>query len=121
MMILGALLLVDGPIPQMRIHLLTAVAVSIPFGLLTIFLVNIAMRARRNKVVTGQRGLIGEVGVAQTRFAPRGKVFVHGEIWDGLCPSGAEPGQTLRVTAIHDLTLTVEPAGVGAPVGSSLN
>lgn len=121
MMILGALLLVDGPIPQMRIHLLTAVAVSIPFGLLTIFLVNIAMRARRNKVVTGQRGLIGEIGVARTRLAPQGKIFVHGEIWDALCPSGAEPGQSLRVTGVNDLTLTVEPAGVGVPVGSSLN
>jgi membrane-bound serine protease (ClpP class) len=121
MMILGALLLVDGPIPQMRIRLLTAVAVSIPFGLLTIFLVNIAMRARRSKVVTGQRGLIGEVGVAQTPLRPQGKVFVHGEIWDAYCPSGADPGQAIRVTAVHDLTLTVEPVTVGVPVGSIPN
>jgi membrane-bound serine protease (ClpP class) len=121
MMILGALLLVDGPIPQMRIRLLTAVAVSIPFGLLTIFLVNIAMRARRSKVVTGQRGLIGEVGVAQTPLRPQGKVFVHGEIWDAYCPSGADPGQAIRVTAVHDLTLTIEPVTVGVPVGSIPN
>jgi membrane-bound serine protease (ClpP class) len=121
MMILGALLLVDGPIPQMRIRLLTAVAVSIPFGLLTIFLVNIAMRARRSKVVTGQLGLIGEVGVAQSPLRPRGKVFVHGEIWDAYCPSGADPGQSVRVTAVQDLTLTVEPVAVGVPVGSIPN
>jgi membrane-bound serine protease (ClpP class) len=121
MMILGALLLVDGPIPQMRIHLLTAIAVSIPFGLLTIFLLNIAIRARRGKVVTGERGLIGEVGVAQTPLRPDGKVFVHGETWNAYCQLGANPGQTVRVTAVHDLTLTVETAGVGASVGSSLN
>ena len=121
MMILGALLLVDGPIPQMRIRLLTAVAVSIPFGLLTIFLVNIAMRARRSKVVTGERGLIGEIGAAQTPLRPNGKVFIHGEIWDAYCPSEVEPGQSVRVTAVHDLTLTVEPVIVGVPVGSSLN
>lgn len=121
MMILGALLLVDGPIPQMRIRLLTAVAVSIPFGLLTIFLVNIAMRARRSKVVTGQRGLIGEVGMAQTPLRPQGKVFVHGEIWDASCPPGADPGQAVRVTAVHDLTLTVEPVSLGVPVGSIPN
>lgn len=121
MMILGALLLVDGPIPQMRIHLVTAIAVSIPFGLLTIFLVNVAMRARRGKVVTGERGLIGEIGIAQTALRPQGKVFVHGEIWNAFCPAGAEPGQTLRVTGIQDLTLTVEPAVAGVPVGSSLN
>jgi membrane-bound serine protease (ClpP class) len=121
MMILGALLLVDGPIPQMRIRLLTAVAVSIPFGLLTIFLVNIAMRARRSKIVTGERGLLGEIGVAQTLLRPNGKVFIHGEIWDAYCPSGTEPGQSVRVTAVHDLTLTVEPVTVGVPVGSSPN
>jgi membrane-bound serine protease (ClpP class) len=121
MMILGALLLVDGPIPQMRIHPLTAVAVSIPFGLLTIFLVNIAMRARRGKVVTGVRGLIGEVGVAHTALRPQGKVFVHGELWDAYCQAGADPGQTVRITSVHDLTLAVEPVNVGVPVGSSLN
>jgi membrane-bound serine protease (ClpP class) len=118
-MILGALLLVDGPIPQMRIRALTAFAVSIPFGLLTLFLVDIAVRARRGKVVTGKRGLIGEVGVAQTQFRPDGKVFVHGEIWNASSSSPLEPGQTVRVTAVRDLVLTVEPVAPGVPVGSS--
>jgi len=119
-LILGALLLVDGPIPQMRIRPITAVAVSIPFGLLTIFLVNIAVRARRGKVVTGERGLIGEVGTAQSQLRPNGKVFIHGEIWNAHCSSGAEAGQKVRVSAVHDLVLTVEPSIVGAPAGSSL-
>src|SRR5208337_4327477 len=79
---LGALLLVDAPIPEMRVHLLTALAVSVPFGVITAFLMGIAVRARRNKVVTGEQGLIGEIGIAQTTLAPAGKVFVHGELWD---------------------------------------
>jgi membrane-bound serine protease (ClpP class) len=118
-MILGALLLVDGPIPQMRIRPITAVAVSIPFGLLTIFLMNIAVRARQGKVVTGERGMIGEVGVAQTQLRPEGKVFVHGETWNARCDSGADPGQTVRVLAVHDLVLSVEPIPARVPVGSS--
>ena len=118
-LILGALLLVDGPIPQMRIRLLTAVAVSVPFGLITMFLVDIAVRARRNKVVTGERGLIGEIGVAQTLLRPDGKVFVHGEIWNAHSSVPIDPGSTVRVTAVHDLTLTVEPATAGVPVGST--
>ena len=81
---LGALMLVDAPIPEMRVHLLTALAVSIPFGFITAFLMSIAVRARRNKVVTGEQGLIGEIGIAQTRLAPAGKVFVHGELWDAV-------------------------------------
>jgi membrane-bound serine protease (ClpP class) len=118
-LILGALLLVDGPIPQMRIRLLTAIAVSVPFGLITMFLVDIAVRARRNKVVTGERGLIGEIGVAQTLLRPDGKVFVHGEIWNARASVPIDPGSSVRVTAVHDLTLTVEPATAGVPVGST--
>ena len=60
---LGALMLVDAPIPEMRVHLLTALAVSIPLGVITAFLMSIAMKARRNKVVTGAQGIVGEVGV----------------------------------------------------------
>ena len=119
-MVLGALLLVDGPIPQMRIRPVTAVAVSISFGLITIFLLNIALRARRGKVVTGEKGLIGETGTAQTALRPDGKVFVHGEIWNAYSPTGADLGQTVRVTGINDLILTVEPVSVGVPAGSTL-
>ena len=50
---LGGLLLVDGPIPEMRVKLWTALGVSIPLGVITIFLMTIALKARRNKVVTG--------------------------------------------------------------------
>jgi membrane-bound serine protease (ClpP class) len=118
-LILGALLLVDGPIPQMRIRPITAVAVSIPFGLLTLFLVNIAVRARRGKVVTGEKGLIGEIGTARTPLRPDGKVFVHGEIWNAHCEVGADAGERIRVAAIHDLLLTVEPLNSVVPAGSS--
>jgi membrane-bound serine protease (ClpP class) len=109
MLTLGGLLLVDGPIPEMRVNLWTALAVSIPFGLITIFLVDIALRARRNKVVTGAQGLVGEIGVAQTPLAPQGKVFVHGEIWDAVASSRIDAGQTVVVRRIDGLRLQVEP------------
>lgn len=118
-LILGALLLVDGPIPQMRIRPITAVAVSIPFGLLTLFLVNIAVRARRGKVVTGKRGLIGEIGTARSPLRPDGQVFVHGEIWNAHCDPGADAGQSVRVAGVQDLLLTVEPVNTVVPAGSN--
>src|SRR6478672_10793427 len=42
---LGGLLLVDSPIPEMRVHLATALAVSIPLGIITAFLMSIALKA----------------------------------------------------------------------------
>jgi len=113
---LGGLLLVDGPIPEMRVHLLTALAVSIPLGLITAFLMSIAVRARRNKVVTGAQGLIGEIGIAQTTLAPAGKVFVHGELWDAISTVPIPVGERIVVRQVDGLTLRVDPVTAARPV-----
>jgi membrane-bound serine protease (ClpP class) len=115
---LGGLLLVDSPIPEMRVHLLTALAVSIPLGLITAFLMTIALKARRNKVVTGAQGLVGETGVAQTTLSPQGKVFVHGELWDAIASTTLPPGQLVVVRKIDGLTLHVDPLGATPPPAS---
>jgi membrane-bound serine protease (ClpP class) len=106
---LGGLLLVDAPIPQMRVHLVTALAVSIPLGGITAFLMGIALKAQRNKQVSGLQGLIGEAGVAQTALSPRGKIFVHGEIWDAVSSSAIAPGQAVVVSRFDGMLLQVEP------------
>lgn len=106
---LGGLLLVDGPIPEMRVKLLTSLAVSLPFGLITAFLMSIAWRARRNKVVTGSQGIIGELGVACTDLLPSGKVFVHGELWNAHSTKPLRSGSPIRVVAVSQLELEVEP------------
>jgi membrane-bound serine protease (ClpP class) len=113
---LGGLLLVDGPIPEMRVHLVTALAVSIPLGLITAFLMSIAVRARRNKVVTGEQGLIGEIGIAQTTLAPAGKVFVHGELWDAVSAVPIPAGERIVVRQVDGLTLRVDPVAAAKPV-----
>jgi membrane-bound serine protease (ClpP class) len=108
-LVIGALLLVDSPIPEMRVKLATALAVSIPLGAITVFLMTIALRARRNKVVTGIEGLIGEEAVAQTPLVPAGKVFVHGELWDAVSSANVAAGERVRVRKVDGLELTVEP------------
>ncbi len=113
---LGGLLLVDSPIPEMRVHLLTALAVSIPLGLITAFLMSIALKARRNKRVSGAEGLVGETGITQTSLSPRGKVFVHGELWDAVASSDVSMGQSVVVRRVDGLLLEVEPLPVREPV-----
>lgn len=108
-MVLGAMVLIDSPVPEMRIHLSTAVALALPFSAITVFLVSIAVRARRNKVVTGIDGMIGEVGVAATAIAPEGKLFVRGEYWNASAAAPIAAGSRARVVAIDGLRLTVEP------------
>lgn len=109
LMVLGMLLLVDGPIPQMRVKLATALSVSIPLGVICAFLMTIALQARKNKVVTGEQGLVGEVGVVQVALNPAGKVFVHGELWNAIASADVEAGRNVVVRGIRNLTLEVEP------------
>jgi membrane-bound serine protease (ClpP class) len=116
---LGALLLVDAPIPEMRVRLVTALAVSVPVGLITVFLMGIALKARRNKVVTGAQGLVGEVGIARTALSPYGKVFVHGEIWDAVASTPIPAGQSVVVCGIEGLQLTVDPVLASHPETSA--
>jgi membrane-bound serine protease (ClpP class) len=106
---MGGLLLVDAPIPEMRVHLLTALAVSVPLGIITVFLMSIALKARANKVVTGVQGLIGEIGLAQTALSPQGKVFVHGEIWDAIASADLPAGRSVVVRQVNGFQLQVDP------------
>src|ERR1700688_100730 len=112
---LGGLLLVDSPIPEMRVHLLTALAVSIPLGLITAFLMSIALKARRNKLVSGAPGMVVETGVAQTALAPRGKIFVHGELWDAVSSCDIAAGESVVVRRVDGLLLQVDPLTVAQP------
>jgi len=112
---MGGLFLVDAPIPEMRVHLVTALAVSIPLGMITAFLMSIAVRARRNKIVTGEQGLIGEIGIAQTALAPAGKVFVHGELWDAVSTVPVSAGGQIVVRQVDGLTLRVDPMAASKP------
>jgi membrane-bound serine protease (ClpP class) len=108
LMTIGGLLLVDGPIPEMRVKLWTALSVSIPLGAITVFLMSIALKARRNKVTTGKRGMIGSVGEAMTDIDPEGKVFVQGELWNAHAPTRVRMGEHVVVRKVEGLELEVE-------------
>ena len=114
-MVIGALLLVDGPIPEMRVRLLTALAVSLPFGVITVFLMSLALKAHRTKATTGAAGMVGEIGVARTPLHPEGKVFVHGELWDAVSSASVAAGDPVQVRSVEGLRLTVEPVRAVPP------
>ncbi len=107
-MLLGALMLVDGP-PEVRIRLSTALAVTIPFALITVFLVSLVMRARAAKVVTGPSTMLNQMAVARTPLDPAGTVMVRGEYWNAVSSRPAAVGTQVKITAIDGLTLSVEP------------
>ena len=113
-LITGLLTLVAGPIPEMQVRVATAVGVGTGFGLITAFLVRIALRARRNKVLTGSAAMVGAVAIAQQPLAsqgspvPRGQVLVRGELWLAESADPLPAGARVKVTGVRGLTLLVE-------------
>lgn len=107
-MLLGAVMLIDAP-PELRIRWSTALAVTIPFALITMFLLTLVVKARAAKAMTGASSLMNEIGVARTALTPSGKVFVHGEYWDAESSTPVEAGARVRVVAVEGLRLKVAP------------
>jgi len=107
-MVLGAVMLIDTGVPELSISWGTAFAVTIPFAVITAFLLNLAVRSFRLKVQTGVEGLVGEEGVAKTDVSEDGRVFIHGELWNA---SSAEPipeGARVRIREVNGLRVQVE-------------
>jgi membrane-bound serine protease (ClpP class) len=109
-LLLGALMLIDTNEPALKIRFSMALAVTIPFALITSFLLSIAVRARRNKVVTGMPAMTGNYGVAVGELNLSGRVMVRGEYWNAVATTRVGPAERVRVTAADGLTLKVEPA-----------
>ncbi len=107
-LVFGLLTLVDGPIPELRVHLGTALGAGIGFGSITIFLTTIAVRARRNKVQTGGEALLGTMAIAQTALTPNGHVLVRGELWQAHADAQIAAGETVRIRNRKGLLLEVE-------------
>lgn len=110
-MILGAMILVDSPMPEGRIRLTTALGVTVPLGVITIVLLRLAIAARNRKVVTGEEAMVGSSGVAQSELNLSGQVLVRGEIWRARSSAAIPSGTRVRVLKVDGLTLIVEPAG----------
>lgn len=90
---------------------LLLVAAAIPVACVVAALVVLAHRARRAKVVTGEAGMIGLEGTAETDLRPDGKVVVRGELWNAWSPVRLARGEPVRVTGVRGLKLEVASAG----------
>jgi membrane-bound serine protease (ClpP class) len=107
--IFGSVILIDTDMPGygVSIPLLVAIATTAAFALLG--LIWIAMRSRKLPVVSGVEELTKAVATALEDFDREGAVRVHGERWRARSATPVRKGQQLRVTAVENLVLRVEP------------
>jgi membrane-bound serine protease (ClpP class) len=106
----GTLTLVAAPVPEMAISPWVAFAVSAAFGIITVFLVRLAVRARHRKSRLGPSALVGSQARAMEPLTPEGHVLVEGEIWSAVASEPVPAGTSLRVVGLDQYLLHVEPA-----------
>ena len=111
-LIFGLATLVDGPIPELRVHTATALGAGLGFGAISFGLAWIALKARRGKVLTGPQAMIGGTAIVRTPLNPTGQVEIRGELWQASLRGHASlaVGSTVSVRSVEGLVLIVEPA-----------
>ncbi|HTQ62967.1 MAG TPA: nodulation protein NfeD [Candidatus Solibacter sp.] len=115
-MILGAMFLIRSPLTSGGVSLGVALAATLPFALITIFLMRLVLRSRSWKLSTGREELVGEEGIAISGLAAgtEGMIRVHGELWGAISSSAVAEGKPVRVRRVEGLKLYVEPEEAAA-------
>jgi membrane-bound serine protease (ClpP class) len=107
--LVGATILFDSDVPGLELSWPVIVFVVGLGSLLFSAVLLVALRSRRRRVVSGREEMIGSPGRVVSWAEGRGRVFVHGEQWLAESAQPLMPGQAVRVVALRDLTVTVEP------------
>jgi membrane-bound serine protease (ClpP class) len=110
-LVFGLATLVDGPIPELRVHFATALGAGVGFGVISFGLAWIALRARRGKVLTGPQAMVGGTAIVRTPLNPTGQVEIRGELWQARLHRQASlgVGSEVSVRSVEGLVLIVEP------------
>jgi membrane-bound serine protease (ClpP class) len=110
-MLLGALFLIRSPFTAGGVSLGIALAVTLPFAAITVFLMRLVLRSRKWRHTTGREEMIGAEGVVVTPLAAstEGMIRIHGELWQAVSTQPVPEGKSVRVLRIDGLKLYVEP------------
>ncbi len=99
----------DEPLEFVEVSLTVVIPFVIVTALFFAFVVGAGLRAQKQKVNTGEQGMIGAEGIAMTALNPSGQVRVQGEIWSAESIEGKiAKDSKITVTEIHGLMLKVK-------------
>jgi membrane-bound serine protease (ClpP class) len=106
-MILGAMMLVDSPLPELRVDPWKLAPVILAFAAFTTLLVRLVVQAQRRRAQTGAEGLVGLRGTAETDVDPEGWVIVQGERWRARAAERVARGEGIEVLSMEGLQLRI--------------
>ena len=106
-LVIGSLMLFKTPDAALRVSLWLIASLTAFTVLVMGLLLYLTLKTQRLPVRTGAEGLLHELGIARTRLDPRGKVAIHGELWDAVADEAVAAGETVEVLGVRNLTLAV--------------
>jgi len=120
-MLLGTIFLIRSPLTPAGVSLGVAVATTLPFAFLTVFLMRLVLKSRKWKTTTGKEELLGDVGVVTAAISPGGEgmIRVHGELWRAVANENLPELTRVRIRRIHGLKLEVEAVAAGTSAAKS--
>ena len=107
--VIGSIILMDTDTPGFGIDISIIITFAATSVLIFIFVIGMAIKARRRPVVSGMEELLGGVAVVDSDFEHTGTVTIHSEHWSAVTDQPLHKGQTVKVTAVKGLTLQVKP------------
>ena len=111
-MVLGALMLVDSPAPELQLGWPFIFSLMFALGLIVAMLTRLGVRAQLTRPVTGRSGMLEQVGEALGPIGAGGvgTISTHGEIWSATSSEDIRKGDQVRVVAVDGMRLTVRRA-----------
>jgi membrane-bound serine protease (ClpP class) len=109
--VIGSVMMIDTDIPGFILPWPLIASIAFLSALFIVFVVGMAMRARKRPVVSGSEEMMGAAGEVIEDFAQEGWARIHSENWKVRSTVPLKCGQKVRVTAINGLVLEVAPDG----------
>jgi membrane-bound serine protease (ClpP class) len=105
---LGSLMLINSDVPYLRVSLAVIIPTVIATVAFFLFAIYFALKAQKRKVVTGNAGLVGEIGEIREMSSGHGLVFIHGEYWKAEAPEDYPAGTKVKIVRVDGMIVKVE-------------
>ena len=107
--VIGSIILMDTEAPGFGIDIAVIITFALTSALIFIFVVGMAVKARRRPVVSGLEELMGGEATVINDFDHKGTVTIHSENWQAVSDTPLHKNQQVKVIDVKGLTLQVEP------------
>jgi membrane-bound serine protease (ClpP class) len=108
-LLLGSLMLYQNGEAGMHIAWSVLIPAVLIVSLFFIVVAGLVVKSQMRRSVSGDAGMLGELGVAYTDLNPEGQIFIHGEYWQAVSEVPVAAGVTVEVLKVVGLKLYVRP------------